>query len=74
MLRPVIRLIINMYIRPLDVRQTFELDLQLFGDVVRSPQTRLWVHDNIDLDDETRTRMICAYGVDLADGWGVCHC
>lgn len=37
MLGPVVRLVINMYIRPLDIRQALELNLQLLGDIVRSP-------------------------------------
>ena len=43
-------LMIDVYERALDVRQDFDLVLELLTDVVRFPEWSAGVHDNINLD------------------------
>ena len=69
-----ISLIINMHIRPLHIGQTLKLNLQLLGHIMSSAQSGLWIHDDVDFDDEAGTAVVGADGVDLEDVGGVCHC
>jgi hypothetical protein len=48
------RLVVDMHERALDVRQDLDLVLQLLADVVRLPQRRCAVHDDVDLDEVVR--------------------
>lgn len=59
------RLIIHMDIRPLHIRQTLQLRLQLLSHIMCLFQTKLPIHHNVDFDNETRARMPCAHGVEL---------
>jgi hypothetical protein len=68
-----IRLIINMDIRSLHIRQTLQLDLQLLSDVVRRLETALWIHDDVNFNNEAGTGVVGTHGVDLTDSGGVCH-
>lgn len=43
--------IIDVDIRPLHIRQTFQLDLQLLSNIMGVSQTSLRIHDNVDLSD-----------------------
>lgn len=62
------RLIVNMDIRPLDIRQALELHLQLLRHVVRLHERRVGVHDDIHLGDEPRARVVRTHRIDLEDG------
>ena len=73
MLRRMTRLVIDMNITPLDVRQRLQLHLQLFGDVVRVFEGHILVHDNINFYDASRTRVPSSYGVERFDQRRVCH-
>ena len=44
------RLVVDMHERTTDVWQDLDLVLQLLADVVRLPERRVRVHDDIDLD------------------------
>ncbi|OSS48738.1 hypothetical protein B5807_06873 [Epicoccum nigrum] len=68
-----IRLVIDVHIGALHIRQALELDLQLLRDVVGGAQAGVGVHDDVDLDDEAGARVVGAHRVDLADGGGVGH-
>lgn len=74
MLRLMARLEINMHIRPLDIRQTLQLELELFGDVVRGAKGFIGVHDNVDFDNDARAGVVGADGVKAEDHGRVCHC
>ena len=74
MLRLMGGLKVDMHIRPLDIRQRLELHLQLLGDIVSGTERLVGVHDDVDLDEETRAGGVGADGVDGGDHWGVGHC
>ena len=69
-----IGLIVHMHIRPLHIRQALELDLEFLCDVVGGAQGGLWVHDDVDFDNQAGPRVVGADGVDLQDSRRVCHC
>lgn len=66
-------LIVDMHIGTFNVWQRFEFDLQLLGNIVCRHQSRGRVHDNINLDQQTRTRCISTNSVDGIDHGGVGH-
>jgi hypothetical protein len=55
--RPVRRLVVDVHERALDVREDLDLVLQLLADVVRLPQRRRAVHDDVDLDEVVRAAL-----------------
>lgn len=74
MLRLMARLEINVHVRALHVRQAFKLNLQVLGDVVGGAQRLGRVHDDVNLDDDARARVVGADGVEGEDLGGVRHC
>ena len=73
MLRFVARLKVNVHICPLDIRQTFQLHLQLLSHVVRTAQGLRGIHDNIDFHYDARTRVVGANGVNGNNGGRMRH-
>ncbi len=67
------RLVIDVDVGPLHVRQRLELHLQLLGDIVRLPQRALGVHHHVDLDHQARAAVPGAHGVDGDDVRRVGH-
>lgn len=61
------RLIINMNIRPLDIRQGLQLELQLLCNIMRRAQRLIRIHDDIDLDHQPGPTVPGADGVDGDD-------
>jgi len=69
--RLVCRLVIDVDVRPLDIREALQLDLQRLGHVVGISQGRVRVHDDVDFGDQSRARVITSDGVDAQDFRGV---
>lgn len=63
-------LVVDVDVGALDVGEVLELELELLGDVVGGAQGGLGVHDDVDLGDEARARVVDADGVDAEDGLG----
>lgn len=68
------RLVVDVDIRALDVRQGFNFDLQRFGAVVRFFDGLVLVDDDVDFDDEARAGVPGADGVEGEDHRVVGHC
>lgn len=68
------RLVVDVDVRALDVRQRLDLDLQRFGAVVRFFHGLVLVDDDVDFDDEARAGVPGADGVEGEDHGVVGHC
>lgn len=61
------RLEIDMHIRPLNIRQTLQLHLQILRHIMCRAQRLVGIHDHIHLDDDARAGMVRAHGVEGED-------
>jgi hypothetical protein len=66
--------IVNVDISTLNVRERLELDLEFLGDIVGSTQGLVSFHDDVDFDEETGTRGVCAHSINGGDEWRMGHC
>jgi hypothetical protein len=57
--RSVRSLVIHVHERPLDIRQSLNLVLELLADIVRLPEWGVAQHDDIDLDEKLRAALYC---------------
>lgn len=58
---------VDVHKRPFDVRQHLDPVLKLLAEVVRLPQRRARVHDDVNFDVVVRSAMICAHGIHFLD-------
>lgn len=73
MLRRMIGLIIDMYVCTFDIRQALKFDLELFCYVMCSSECFIRIHNNVYFDNETRTGVVSADGINLPDIGGMRH-
>lgn len=64
---------IDVNISPFNIRQALKLHLQFFGNIMTNAESLVWVHDDIDFDDQPWARMPGADSIDLLDAFTVCH-
>src|SRR5690348_13298034 len=58
MFRLVGRLVIHMNVGPFNVRQTLQLHLEFFRNIVRGHQRCVWIHDDVHFDNKSGTSSI----------------
>ena len=64
---------INMHIRPLDIRQALQFELELLGNIVRGAEGLVGIHNNVDFDDDARAGVVRAHGIEAEDHGRVRH-
>jgi len=73
MLWSMVGLKVDVDVGALNVWQILELDLQLFSDVVGMLQAGFRVHDDVDLDNETRAAVVGSNSINGGDLGGMRH-
>ena len=63
-----------MNVSSLNIGKTFQLHLELFGNVVGGFERFRWVHDDVYFDYHAWAAMVGADGVDGLDQGGMGHC
>jgi len=73
MLGGVAGFIVDVHIGSFDNRQALELGLEFLGNIVGLLERLLGMENNVDLDDNPRTRVPSTYSVETDNVWAVCH-